>query len=319
MSALNYRVTLENVIKAIPLIDPVFLNTPQYINDSLSQQLRLTLITKLETLNPIRCFKGRGADLLVKKTEQGTHLICASAGNFGQAMAYSCKKSDLQLTVFASTKANPFKLERMKSLGAEVILAGEDFDSAKLEARKKAKETNARFVEDSLDIETLEGAATIGLELLKFPDKIDAILIPVGNGALFNGIARIVKLLSPSTKLIAIQAKGAPAMIESWRTSSFISHDSVNTIADGIAVRLPVPQALEDMKGLVDDALLVDDKTIVEGMRLIHQHAGVVVEPSGAVGVATILENPKLFQGQTVVTILCGGNLTVEQQKNWLE
>ncbi len=315
---MSYRLSLENVENAIPIIDPIFLNTPQYVNDTLSQLLGLTLVTKVETANPIRCFKGRGADLLVKKVKPGTPLICASAGNFGQATAYSCQKRGIPLTVFASTKANPFKLERMKSLGAEVILAGEDFDTAKLKAREKAKELNARFVEDSLDIETLEGAATIGLELLKVPQKIDTILIPVGNGALFNGIARIFKILKPETKLIAIQAKGAPAMIESWRASHFISHDSVNTIADGIAVRMPVPQALEDMKGLVVDALLVDDRSIIQAMKLIHQHSGLVVEPSGAVGIAAILENPKMFQNQTVVTIFCGGNLTEEQRKNWL-
>jgi threonine dehydratase len=318
MSRRNYRVTLDNVVKAVPLIDPVFLNTPQYVNDRLSQLLGMVLITKVETLNPIRCFKGRGADLLVKKTKPGTHLVCASAGNFGQAMAYSCKKKGLQLTVFAGTKANPFKIERMRSLGAEVILTGDDFDSAKFAAKQKAKEMRARFVEDGLDIETLEGAAIIGLELLKFPQKIDVVLIPVGNGALFNGIARLLKLLSPSIRMVAIQAKGAPAMIESWKASRFISYDSVNTIADGIAVRVPVQQALEDMKGLVDDALLVDDKAIVKGMKVIHEYVGVVSEPSGAVGVAAILENPKLFQGQTVVTILCGGNITAEQQEKWL-
>lgn len=233
-------------------------------------------------------------------------------------MAYCCKKKNIRLTVYASTKANPYKIDRMKSLAAEVIQFGDDFDSAKLEAKKRATEINARFIEDSLDIETLEGAATIGLELLQFPQKIDTLLIALGNGALFNGIARIIKQESPGTKLVAIQAKGASAMVDSWRSSKLVTHDTVNTIADGIAVRIPVPQALEDMKGLVDEAILVEDTNIIKAMQLIHRHMGLVTEPSGAVGLAAILENPGLFKQQTVATIICGGNLTIEQMKLWL-
>lgn len=107
-------------------------------------------------------------------------------------------------------------------------------------------------------------------------------------------------------------------MVDSWRTSSIVNYESSNTIADGIAVRIPVPQALIDMKGLVDEAFLVEDSSIIKGMQLIHQHLGIVSEPSGAVGIAAILENPNYFKNQTVATILCGGNLTSEQIKLWL-
>jgi threonine dehydratase len=144
------------------------------------------------------------------------------------------------------------------------------------------------------------------------------VLIALGNGALLNGMARVIKHYNPEIKIIAIQAKGAAAMVESWRSSTIVNYESTNTIADGIAVRIPVPQALMDMKGLVDDALLVDDHSIIQGMRLIHQHLGIVTEPSGAVGIAALLENPSYFRNQTVATIICGGNLTAEQTKLWL-
>ncbi len=107
-------------------------------------------------------------------------------------------------------------------------------------------------------------------------------------------------------------------MVESWRSSTVINHESTNTIADGIAVRIPIPQALEDMEGLVDDAILVEDQSIIKAMQLIHQHLGIVSEPSGAVGLAVILENPFLFKGQTVATVICGGNLTTGQMNRWL-
>jgi threonine dehydratase len=312
------RLSTENVKQAVHLIEPIFLNTPQFISDSLSELFNLSLVVKIETNNPIRSFKGRGAEVFVSKAEPGTHFICASAGNFGQAMAYSCLKKNMPLTVYASTKANPYKLERMKSLGADVVLHGADFDRAKSKAKEISEITEARFIEDSLDIESLEGAGTIGLELLKFNKKIDVVLIALGNGALFNGIARIIKNHNPETKIIAVQAKGASAMVDSWKLSRLICYETTNTIADGIAVRLPIPQALEDMSGLIDDAILVDDNNIIKAMKLIHQHLGIVSEPSGAVGLAAIIENPHMFKNKIVATIICGGNLTSEQMKLWL-
>lgn len=311
------RFSIDDISKAVSVIDPVFLNTPQYECETLGQELGTRVIIKVETLNPIRSFKGRGAELLVSKNSS-QKIICASAGNFGQAMAYSCRKRKVELIVFASVHANTFKVERMRAMGAEVILKGEDFDSAKMEAKKFAQESGTRFVEDSLDVETVIGAGTIGLELKDYSGSIDSLLIPLGNGALLNGISTVLKTYRSGTKIFAIQAEGAPAMIESLKSGKIISHVKINTIADGIGVRLPVAQALDDMKGLVDETLLVKEESILRAMKLIHQHVGILVEPSGAVGVAAILENKLMFKDQTVSTILCGSNLTTEQVEKWI-
>jgi len=311
------RVSTQRIDEAYRTIDPVFLRTPQYVNKSLSELFSNRLILKVETLNPIRSFKGRGADFLLSNADKHRPIICASAGNFGQAMAYSCQKRGVQLTVYASVHANPLKIDRMKAFGANVMLKGNDFDSAKLEAKHAADGSGARFVEDSLDIETLEGAGTIGLELLEFPERIDVLLIALGNGAMINGIGKIFKERSPHTRIVAVQAAGAPAMIESWRTNTLVTHSTVNTIADGIAVRIPVPEALNDMQGVVDDAILVDENSIIEAMQLIHLHAGIVSEPSGAVGIAALIENKDQFRDMTVATIICGGNVTKQQLRDW--
>ena len=310
--------SLGRVEQAARVIDPVFLNSPQFVCEPLGEELGVRLAIKVETLNPIRSFKGRGTDALVSEAEDGVSLMCASAGNFGQAMAYSCRKRGLDLTVYASTNANPLKVGRMGALGARVVLHGSDFDEAKIEARRVARERGARFVEDSLDVETLEGAGTMGLEWLRFPEPLDALLVPLGNGAMFNGVAGVMKDRSPGTRMIAVGATGAPAMVESWRTGRLVAHDRIETVADGIGVRVPVPQALEDMDGLVDDAVLVGEDSIIEAMRLLHRHAGVVAEPSGAVGVAAVMERPDLFHGLLVGTIICGGNLTADQMREWL-
>lgn len=310
------RITIEGIRKAATHIDKVFLQSPQYECEPLSQALNVQLTLKVETLNPIRSFKGRGADHLLATMRNRPALMCASAGNFGQAMGYACRKRGVKLVVYASTVANPLKIERMRALGAEVRLHGDDFDAAKEEARRQSAVEGIPMIEDGLAVETAEGAGTMGLELLQ-AGSLDALLIPLGNGALFNGIATVFKALSPQTKMIAVQAAGAPAMIESFRAGKVINHEKVATIADGIAVRLPIAEALDDMKGLVDDMLTVREANILKAMRLIHEHAGIVSEPSGATGIAAILEHPK-FAGMRVATIICGGNLTPEQIKSWL-
>ncbi len=315
---MNHRIKLEAIEEASKTVDPVFLNSPQFQAESLSDALGCELIVKVETMNPIRSFKGRGADYFFVRNPDVREVVCASAGNFGQGMAYAARKRGVKQIVFASEKANPLKLGRMKSFGADVRLHGEDFDAAKSYGKDYAKQNGLRFVEDSRDTEFTEGAGTMAVELLRYPKPFDAFVVPLGNGAMIAGIARWVKAKSPQTKVIGGCAAGAPAMEKSWRAKQFIQTESISTIADGIGVRVPVPEALEDMKDLLDDILLVEDSQIVEAMKLAHQHIGVVLEPSGAVGIAAIMHNKNLFAAQRVATILCGGNLTNEQIKAWL-
>lgn len=300
------------------MIDPVFLNTPQYHADSLSRLLRASVLVKVETANPIRSFKGRGAEYLASKISPQTKLLTASAGNFGQAMAYACSRRDIALTVYASVNANPRKLERMRTLGATVVLHGDDFDAAKLEAKRVAGETGVRLVEDGLDVETGEGAGTIGLELAGWKEQFDAVLLPLGNGALACGVGRYLKHVRPQIRVVAIQSAGAPAMLESWRQKRIVSFDTISTIADGIGVRIPIPECVRDMEGIVDDGIFVKDASLIEAMRLAHEHLGIVLEPSGAAGLAAILENRERFADRCVAVVLCGGNLTPEQMKLWL-
>ena len=162
MTEIIHRLSVERIVEAGALIDPVFLNTPQFVCEPLGDALGVRVALKIETLNPIRSFKGRGADLLVARTTSDAPLICASAGNFGQAMAYACRKRGLALTVYAATSANPLKVERMEALGARVMRAGADFDAAKLAARRAAQDSGVRFVEDSRDVETVDRRRTLG-------------------------------------------------------------------------------------------------------------------------------------------------------------
>ena len=207
------EVSVERIAEAADVVDPVFLNSPQYVNEPISEAVGVTIVLKVECLNPIRSFKGRGTDYLLHRiTAPAGGLVCASAGNFGQGMAYATRKHGLRLTVFAAANASAMKVQRMRALGAEVVLEGIDFDAAKEAARAYAEHTGAMFIEDGGLAPIAEGAGTIGLELLRGGDPIDAVLIPLGDGALTTGIATWIRHASPSTRIIGVVAEGANAM-----------------------------------------------------------------------------------------------------------
>jgi threonine dehydratase len=271
------------------------------------------LVVKIETLNPIRSFKGRGAEYLVSSLSGQPRLVCSTAGNFGQGMAYAARKRGLPITIFVAANANPLKVERMRSFGADVRHANDEAAAA----RAFARENGALLVEDGVDAAIGEGAGTIGVELLRWPDPLDAIVVPLGDGSLLAGVARWVKAHRPATQIIGVCAQGSPAMERSWR-SGRVLEDRSATIADGLAVSQPHPQAVADLTGLVDDILLADDNTMLEAMRLAHQELGLVLEPSGAAGLAAVMAYRERFRGQLVAVILTGGNLTAEQIRKWL-
>jgi threonine dehydratase len=310
------RLSLERIAEAAAVIDPVFLDSPQFLAESLGLDCRL--VVKVETLNPIRSFKGRGTEFLTASLDGATRLACATAGNFGQGMAWSARKRGLPLTVFTAVDANPLKVERMRALGADVRPVGKDFDAAHDAAREFSAETGARLVEDGRDREIAEGAGTIGIELLRWPEPFDAIVVPLGDGALLAGIARWVKAHRPEVRVVGVCAEGAPAMEISLRTGKRSTLPGTDTIADGIAVRSPFPEAIGDLTGVVDEVLLVDDETIIAAIRRAHRDLGVVLEPAGAAGLAAVLGHPERFTGRLVATVLTGGNATADQLRVWL-
>jgi threonine dehydratase len=315
----HHRLQLSHFLAAKKVIDPVFLQSPQYNCEPLSAALACMVTLKVETANPIRSFKGRGASYLIQSMAADDRpVVGASAGNWGQALAYACRTHNRKLILFASVNANPLKVDRMKTLGADVRLVGNDFDAAKLEGAAFAAKSGLRMVADGLDPEASYGAGTMAMELLDNNANYDAVLIPCGNGAMLTGMGRWIKAASPSTKVIGVQSTGADAMEKSWRTGEIIVHKSVNTIADGIGVRVPIAEAVEDMKDTVDDVMLVDDKDIARAMKLAFETSGHILEPSGAAGLAALLANPKAFQQKNIATVLCGGNATLDQIKRYM-
>lgn len=308
----------KRVASARELIDPMFLNTPQFRAGALASLIGQAPVVKVETVNPIRSFKGRGASLVLNSVPAGTELVCASVGNFGQGMAYAAARRAVLLTVFLSENANPLKASRIEKFGAKIIRAGTDFDAAKDAARDYARDRNVAFIEDGSALDVTVGAATIGMEMVHHFEGFDTIFVPVGNGALLNGVSAAIKKWRPETRVIGVCADGAPAMAMSWKQGKPIDTPSLATEAEGIAVRAVVPEAVELMSELADDMLLVSDRAMISAVKACFRELGLVVEPAGAAGLAAMLEHPEAVADRNAATILCGGNLSPAQIDAWL-
>lgn len=314
------RLDTGRVRAARGVIDRGFLDTPLYRCEALETELGCGVSIKLETANPVRSFKGRGTEVVASGlVASGSRaVVCASAGNLGQALAWSGRGRGLDVTVVASRFATVAKLERIRALGARLELVDGDHELARDRAAAIAQYEGIRLVEDSLDLETCEGAGTIGLELVESGASFDTVLVALGGGALATGVGHVVKELAPGVEVVCVQPSGAPAMTRSWHEGRVVTTDSTNTIADGVAGRRPIPEVLEDLLLVADDAVLVSEASIVAGMRMLLEHAGLVVEPSAALGIAAILEDRERFAGRHVVTIVCGSNVDLDAYQRWV-
>lgn len=314
------RLDTGRIRAARRLIDPVFLDTPLYRCEALEPGLGCAVSVKLETANPVRSFKGRGTEVVASLLggEGAREAVCASAGNLGQALAWSGRGRGLGVRVVASRFATRAKLDRIRALDATLELVDGDHELARERAAEIARYDGIRLVEDSLDIETCEGAATIGLELADAAPSFDAVLIALGGGALATGVGHVLKALAPGIEVICVQPLGAPAMTRSWRQRRVVTTESADTIADGVAGRFPIPAVLDDLLLVADDAVLVQEASIIAGMRMLHDHAGLVVEPSAALGVAAVLEDRDRFAGRHVATVVCGSNVDVDAYHRWI-
>jgi threonine dehydratase len=316
---LGTRLDLDRIRAARRVIDPVFLDTPLYRCDALGRALGCAVSIKLETANPVRSFKGRGTELVasVLRGQGETAAVCASAGNLGWALGWSGRRRDLDVTVVASRTAPAAKLDQIRALGTALELVDGDHELARQRAADIARRRGIRLVEDSLDIETCEGAATIGLELVDRAVSVDVVLVALGGGAMATGVGYVLKALRPGTEVICVQPGGAPAMTRSWHERRVVTTDTAVTIADGVAGRYPIPEVLDDLLRVADDAVVVGETSIVAGLRMLLEHAGLVVEPSAALGVAAILEDPDRFASRHVVTVVCGSNVDLDAYRRW--
>jgi threonine dehydratase len=297
---------LERIEEAARVIDPALLNTPQFSDATLSEALGRDVVVKLENVSPIGSFKGRGADYFVGGLERREErLVSATAGNWGIGLAYAGRRHGVGVDIFADSSARAGKVTRMRALGANVTTVDGEFDAAFDGARELVdREPGHRLVTDGEPAAIAEGHGTIGVELLR-AGTLDTVVVQIGDGALISGIARWVKEHSPETRVVGVCASGAPAMKVSIDAGRPVRTDAPRTIAGGLAISQPIVASFDRVRALVDELVLVDDDDIRAAMVVIADTLGVLVEPSGAAGVAAVRRHP--LPGERIAVVLTGG------------
>ncbi len=312
------ELTPETIRAAAGAIDRAFTRSPQFVHDGLSARLGVPVIVKVETVNPIRSFKGRGTWVAVHalagegRIGPDRAVVVASAGNFGQGVAYAARAVGAPAVVFTSRHANRGKIARMRALGATVIESGEDFDDARTAAEAHAAEQGAELLVDGDDTRISTGAATLALELTDAIDDrarpaLAVAAVPVGNGALINGVGSWFRHGSPSTRIVGVQAEGADAMTRSFAAGRPIDTDAAATYADGIASRIAVPRAVELMAGRVDAMLTVSEAALHEAQAELTDALGITVEGAAAASWAGLLAGAA--QDGPALVIITGSNV----------
>jgi threonine dehydratase len=300
--------TADEILATRAVIDAAFLDSPLMHHPALDEALGCAVMLKVETLNPIRSFKARGTEaVLAALAPRPGAVVAASTGNFGQGIAWSARRRGIAATIYAPDGANPQKVEAMRRLGAVVHLVepGRDESDA---AREAAGETGAPFIEDGAYREIAAGAGTIAQELTGAGLEPDIVLVQIGDGALVTGIGSWLQATSPGVQVVGVTARGAPAIADSVETGRPVERRA-DTIADGLAITRPVAGALEQVRAAVDEILPVSDDTMLAAMRLLADRAGLLAEPSGAAGIAALMEHRARFQGAVVVSVITGSNV----------
>ena len=308
-------IALTKIQAAQERIKDVAVNTPFSYAPYLSEEAGCNVYLKKENLQITGAFKLRGAYnklATLSDAQRAAGVVAASAGNHAQGVAYSAAAFDTKAVIVMPESTPLTKIDGVKHYGAEVILAGTNYDEAYAYAKEYGEKNHLTFVHPFEDEEVMAGQGTVALEILDKCQTLDAVLIPVGGGGLIGGMASAIKALSPSTKVIGVSAKGAPAFKNSYELKKAVDTTSVRTIADGIAVRDTSPVTLATALECVDEMIGVDDEEIASAILYLLEKQKLVVEGAGAVGVAALLHHKlEHLKGKNVAVVLSGGNMDV--------
>lgn len=309
-------VTYAQVLEAVPRVRSVLRPTPLFEWPGLSQRLGFRFFLKHENHQPVGAFKVRGGVNLVSATspeEREAGILGCSTGNHGQSLAFACGRFGVKCTIVVPRGNNPGKNAAIRRLGAELIEHGRDFDDARDHCETLAKCRQYRYVHSANEPLLIAGVGTMGVEIFDELPEPDVILVPIGLGSGVCGNAVVAKAIRPQTKVIGVQAVGAAAVVESWRTNSWCTTERADTWAEGMATRRPAEMTLEIMRELMDDALLVGDDELRTAVRWLLEDAHNLAEGAGAATLAAAWRYRERFAGQTVVGILSGGNLNLAE------
>ncbi len=318
-SALPLPITVDDVLAARTRISGSIVKTPTLISQTLSDMLECNIYLKFENLQFTAAYTERGALnrlLQLDEASKEKGVIAASAGNHAQGLAYHGKRLGVPVTIVMPTTTPIVKVTQTRGHGATVVQFGEKFDDAYAHARKLEVEQGLTFIHPFDEPDIMAGQGTVALEMLEDAPQIDTLVVPIGGGGLFSGMATAARAMKPDIRMVGVQAELYPSMY------SFIKGDDLacdgDTLAEGIAVKQPGDITRRVVERLADDVLLVSERRLEEAVSLLLQIEKTVVEGAGAAGLAALLTYPEQFVGRNVGLVLTGGNIDTRLLANVL-
>lgn len=311
----KYYPTLREISKAKLTLGEIISPTPLLENRELSSRYNAKVFLKREDLQIVRSYKIRGAYNKIKSLDADqlkNGVVCASAGNHAQGVAFSCNHLGIKGHIYMPTTTPKQKIEQVKMFGngqIEIVLIGDTFDTSNKLAMKFAKENNKTFIHPFDDPKTIEGQATIGLEILQdSKEKIDYIFVPIGGGGLASGVGAYIKSISPETKVIGVEPAGAAGMKASVDNGGVVELDKVDKFVDGAAVKKVGEYTYNICKEVLDDIVVVPEGAVCTTILELYNKSAIVVEPAGALSITALRFYADKIKGKSVVCIVSGSN-----------
>ena len=309
---MNNKLSLDRIYQAAFALKDVARKTDLIYSPHFSGKNQVFL--KTENLQVTGSFKLRGAYFKISRLteeEKAAGIVACSAGNHAQGVALSAQRMGIRATICMPDGAPISKVQATRSYGAEVSLVKGAYDDAYAYACKLQEEEHATFIHPFDDPDVIAGQGTIGLEILDQLKDVDAIVVPVGGGGLVSGIAFAAKSLKPDIKIYGVQAKEAASMADSLKYDEQVTLNTVNTFADGIAVKHPGDLTFELIKDYVDDVITVTEDEIAVAILALIEKQKLIAEGAGAVSVAAVMSDKIPLEGKNVVCLVSGGNIDV--------
>ncbi|WP_372632999.1 threonine ammonia-lyase IlvA [Cohnella sp.] len=319
----QYAVQLADILNAHRVLQDVIAPTSLQLNPALSAKFGCNVYLKREDQQVVRSFKIRGAYYLIASLspeERSRGVVCASAGNHAQGVAYSCRRLDIPGMIFMPATTPRQKINQVKLFGGDKVdirLIGDTFDDAYAEAVRVSEQEGLPFVHPFDDSRIIAGNATIGKEIIEGgAPSIDVLLVTIGGGGLAAGVSTYIKAISPATRIIGVEPEGAPSMRQAFEEQKVVTLTEIDKFVDGAAVKRVGELTYAVCRELLDDIAVVPEGRVCTTILELYNEHAIVAEPAGALTVAALSAmDPEALRGKNVVCVISGGNNDIDRMQ----
>ncbi|NEU07335.1 threonine ammonia-lyase IlvA [Flavihumibacter sp. R14] len=308
-------------VSALKRIGNVVKRTPLIFNQRLSERYGCNIYLKREDLQVVRSYKLRGAYNMISQLEPQDlekGVVCASAGNHAQGVAYSCKKMNTRGVIFMPEFTPRQKIGQTRMFGngmVDIVLVGDTFDDCLKDALQYAKANGMTFIPPFDDHRVIEGQATVGVEILNELPDAEVIIVPVGGGGLAAGVGAYLKQERPGIRIIGVEPEGAPSMFQALKAGEPVSLGQINRFVDGAAVKSAGLLTFPICREILDEMLLIPEGKVCTSILKLYNEDAIVAEPAGALTVAALDFCAESIKGKNVVCVVSGGNNDIERMQ----